>query len=216
MRAMGNITETTLDEEISKLLDSHDEDATNKRDNIQTTLDDERENIPYGDSHLTKDPDHDRWYIQNVNGINPEINWMEWRTQMKILHEAHVDGFSFTETNLVWTPEQMQKARILGRYWFKQFRLNTSSSNDPTTRKSYQPGGTCTGIMNKLAGRITKQGSDPSGLGRWTYACLEGKPLGDGSENTPRHRKINIISAYLVSQNDSSNPGHDTAFMQQK
>jgi hypothetical protein len=70
--------------------------------------------------------------------------------------------------------------------------------------------------MNKMAGQITKQGSDPSGLGRWTYSCLEGKPLGDGSKSTPRHRKINIISAYLVSQNDSSSTGHDTAFMQQK
>jgi hypothetical protein len=120
------------------------------------------------------------------------------------------------ETNLVWTPEQTQKARTLGRYWFKQFRLNTSSSNDLTTKASYQPGGTCTGIMNKMAGQITKQGSDPSGLGRWTYSCLEGKPLGDGSKSTPRHRKINIISAYLVSQNDSSSTGHDTAFMQQK
>eukprot|EP00978_Attheya_sp_CCMP212_P047368 scaffold421331_cov114-Attheya_sp.AAC.2 len=110
----------------------------------QTTLEEERENIPYGDSPGEKNPEHDRWYLQNVNGINTELNWIEWRTQMRALKEAQVDGFSFTETNLKWTPEQTKAARNLGKYWFKQFSLQqTSSSNDPTTRKAYQPGGTC-------------------------------------------------------------------------
>jgi hypothetical protein len=150
-----------------------------------------------------------------VNGINTEYNWMEWRTQMNTLQEAKIDGFSFTETNLRWTPEQTQAARQCGRYWFKQFRLQSSSSNDPTTRASYQPGGTCTGVTNKLAGRITHQGSDPSELGRWSYVCLEGKQIGTDDNGINLNRKVNIITAYLVAQKDSAYPGHDTAFMQQ-
>eukprot|EP00978_Attheya_sp_CCMP212_P004375 scaffold9520_cov45-Attheya_sp.AAC.4 len=48
--------------------------------------------------------------IQNVNGIHTELNWIEWRTQMRALKELQVDGFSFTETNLKWTPEQIKEA----------------------------------------------------------------------------------------------------------
>ena len=178
----GDTGDPFLEEHITSLLDNEPEEPEQEY-RIQTTFDKERINEPYGDSHQQKDPDHDRWYIQNVNGINPEYNWMEWRTQMRVLQEMQVDGFSFTETNLRWTPEQTKAARTIGRYWFKQIRLQTSASNDPTTRKSYQPGGTCTGITNKLAGRITQQGKDPSGLGRWSYFSLEGKPIntdGDG------------------------------------
>ena len=203
-----------LEDNIERLLE--EPEATEDDQNIQTSLDEKRINEPFGDSHLYKNPDHDRWYIQNVNGINTDYNWMEWRTQMHTLHEAKVDGFSFTETNLRWTPEQTQEARQCGRHWFKQFRVQPSSSNDPTTRASYQPGGTCSGVTNKLAGRITHQGSDPSGLGRWSYFCLEGKQIDTDEDGHNINRKVNIITAYLVAQHDSASPGHDTAFMQQK
>eukprot|EP00978_Attheya_sp_CCMP212_P007208 scaffold16728_cov60-Attheya_sp.AAC.1 len=135
---------------------------------------------------------------------------------MQSLKYAQVDGFSFTETNLWWTPEQTQTARALGSKWFRQLSLVTSSSNDPTTRKAYQPGGTCTGVMNNLAGRITTQGSDPSELGRWTHMCLEGKTIDTENPNDHAHRQIYTITGYCPPQHDSSNPGDDTAFMQQK
>jgi hypothetical protein len=71
-------------------------------------------------------------------------------------------------------------------------------------------------MTNKMAGRITQQGKDPSGLGRWSYFCLEGKPINTDNDGYNMHMKVNITLAYLVSQQDSSNPAHDTAFMQQK
>jgi hypothetical protein len=67
-----------------------------------------------------------------------------------------------------------------------------------------------------MASRITQQGKDPSRMGRWSYFCLEGKPINTDNDGKNVHRKVTIISAYLVSQQDSSNPGHNTAFMQQK
>ena len=191
-----------FDDDIKNLLNDNQYDPnTEVSDIYQTTLDDERENIPHGDSPEEKNPEHDRWYLQNIHGINTELNWIEWRTQMKELKERQVDGFSFTETNLKWTPEQIKAARNLGKYWFKQFSLQTSSSNDPTTRKAYQPGGTCTGITNNLAGRITKQGSDPSGMGRWSYFCLEGQTLQQNKTQEPIQRKIYVITAYCVQTN---------------
>eukprot|EP00978_Attheya_sp_CCMP212_P000995 scaffold2061_cov62-Attheya_sp.AAC.4 len=184
---------------------------------IQSTLAPQRENSPlFGDTHTTKDDQHDRWYLQNVNGISSEFDWMEWKQQMVTLKESKVDRFSFTKMNLTWNPEQVKTSRNLGNEWFKQFRLQTSSSNDPTSRKYYQPGGTCSGVTNKLTGRITNQGSDPSGLGRWMYFKLGGKAIGKDKSNKPIHREVYVIIAYYVAQSDSSNPGHDTAFMQQK
>eukprot|EP00978_Attheya_sp_CCMP212_P033265 scaffold133477_cov48-Attheya_sp.AAC.1 len=141
---------------------------------------------------------------------------MEWKQQMATPKESKADGFSFTETNLTWNPEQVKTERNLGNEWFKQFRFQTSSSNDPTSRKYYQPGGTCSGVTNKLTGRITNQGSDPSGLGRWTYFKLGGKAIGKEKNNKPIHCEVYVITSYCVAQSDSSNPGHDTAFMQQK
>ena len=108
----ANLGDMVLEDHIARLLE--EPNTTTDDPNIQTSLDEQRINEPFGDSHLYKNPDHDRWYIQNVNGINTEYNWMEWRTQMNTLHEAKVDGFSFTETNLRWTPEQTQAARQCG------------------------------------------------------------------------------------------------------
>jgi hypothetical protein len=213
-------TEFIFEDDIKNLLNDIDfsDDSFTPSDvqNTQTTLDKTRINEPVGDSHLQKDPGHDRWYLQNVHGVKPELQWIDWKQKMQALKDAQVDGFSFAETNLRWTPEQTQTARSLGRKWFRQFRLATSSSNDPTTRKAYQPGGTCTGVMNNLAGRITTQGSDPSGLGRWTYMCLEGKTIDTENSNNTEHRQIYTITGYCPPQQDSSTPGDDTAFMQQK
>jgi hypothetical protein len=186
----------------------------NTTDQFQTTLNDERPNEPFGDCPDIKDPKHDRWYLQNVNGISTNYDWMAWKMILAELHKLQVDGFSITEPNLNWTPENTHRAQTLGRNWFKAFRLNTVSSNDPTTRKYYQPGGICTGIANSMAGRTTKQGSDPSGLGRWTYSRMEGKMNHDTEPPTPT--RVYFVTSYCVSQSDSSNPGTETVFMQQK
>eukprot|EP00978_Attheya_sp_CCMP212_P037128 scaffold173168_cov59-Attheya_sp.AAC.1 len=92
---------------------------------------------------------------------------MEWKQQMATLKGSKADGFSFTDTNLTWNPDQVKTACNLGSKWFKQFQIQTSSSNDPTSQKYYQPGGTCSGVTNKLTGHMTNKGSDPSGLSRW-------------------------------------------------
>eukprot|EP00978_Attheya_sp_CCMP212_P045969 scaffold368150_cov35-Attheya_sp.AAC.1 len=74
MSAIGfHNTDNFFEDHITNLLNETDEDETEQtKHGIQTTMGEERENEPYGDSHLQKDPEHDRWYIQNVNGINTE------------------------------------------------------------------------------------------------------------------------------------------------
>lgn len=188
----------------------------NTNDQYQTTLHQERPNEPHGDCTAIKDKDHDRWYLQNVHGISTEDDWMQWKMILAALHERQVDGFSIIEPNLNWTPENTHTARALGRKWFKSFRINTVSSNDPTTRKYYQPGGICSGVANSMAGRTTSQGSDPSGLGRWTYSCMEGKVTSDSNAKVKTNTTVYFVSSYCVSQPDSATPGNETVFMQQK
>eukprot|EP00978_Attheya_sp_CCMP212_P031849 scaffold121956_cov25-Attheya_sp.AAC.2 len=84
---------------------------------IQSTLAPQQANAPFGDTHTIKDKQHDRWYLQNVNGISTEFDWMEWKQQMATLKESKVDGFSFTETNLTWNPEPVKTACNLGNKW---------------------------------------------------------------------------------------------------
>jgi hypothetical protein len=87
----------------------------------QTTLDESKMNEPFGDTHLHKNPDHDRWFLQNVNGINTELQWLDWKHKLQFLKDSKVDCFNFTETNLKWTPEQTQLASRLGRKWFQHY-----------------------------------------------------------------------------------------------
>jgi hypothetical protein len=155
-----------FEEQLQQLLeDAKDVDKNTEEQSTQITLDGIRENEPFGKSHLVKDPTHVRFYLQNPNGIKVEQDWMQWKLMLEALYCAKVDGFGFTETKIPWTPEIKQQLRVKSRFWFNQFRMQTSASNDPTTSSKWQPGGTCMGITNQLCGRITDQGSDPTGLG---------------------------------------------------
>ena len=86
---MDNNPDFIFQDTITALLNEQEQDATRASEHpgIQTIMDKPRPNEPYGDSHQDKDPEHIRWYIQNINGINPEYDWLEWRTQLQFLKE---------------------------------------------------------------------------------------------------------------------------------
>jgi hypothetical protein len=80
-------TEFIFEDDIKNLLNDIDfsDDSFTPSDvqNTQTTLDKTRINEPVGDSHLQKDPGHDRWYLQNVHGVKPELQWIDWNKRCK-------------------------------------------------------------------------------------------------------------------------------------
>eukprot|EP00957_Ditylum_brightwellii_P159530 12143648-Ditylum_brightwellii.AAC.1 len=61
----------------------------------------------------------------------------------------------------------------MGRKVFKQMTLVARGSANPAGY--YQQGGTCTGIVGKIVGRIIASGTDDSGLGRWSYVKITGR-----------------------------------------
>eukprot|EP00957_Ditylum_brightwellii_P068625 5210312-Ditylum_brightwellii.AAC.1 len=61
----------------------------------------------------------------------------------------------------------------MGRTKWDNFKLITSSSNDPAD--CHQRGGTCIGLVNNIVGRKTTSREDTKGLGQWSYVKIAGK-----------------------------------------
>jgi hypothetical protein len=53
--------------------------------------------------------------------------------------------------------------------------LLSTSTSSLRSNGTYKPGGTCTGLTQQYCGRYQRSGSDPHGLGRWSYVQLYGK-----------------------------------------
>ena len=88
--------------------------------------------------------------------------------------------------------------------FFNHSRLLTNTSSIRFDR-IYKPGGTASLINNEWTGRIIRCEVDPTGLGRWTTAIMNGK----------RHRKIAIIGAYQVCKTSIHQCGLTTCYSQQ-
>eukprot|EP00957_Ditylum_brightwellii_P079013 6009539-Ditylum_brightwellii.AAC.1 len=72
----------------------------------------------------------------------------------------------------------------MGRKVFQQMTLIAGGSADPAGY--YQQGGTCTGVVGQLVGRIISSGTDESSLGRWSYIKIAGRA----------NRQVCIVTAY--------------------
>ena len=114
-----------------------------------------------------------------------KCDWSKLQLALEKLIELKVDVFGFVETNLAWTPEDRQKVkRIISKNTEKQSKCEMSASDDPCASSS-QPGGSMIGVMGNHVGRVLEADYDRSGLGRWSWMCLNGKKT-----------KLYIVSAY--------------------
>eukprot|EP00957_Ditylum_brightwellii_P041057 3109585-Ditylum_brightwellii.AAC.1 len=128
-----------------------------------------------------KEVGHLRVYFQNVNGIAVEEDMQEYMEEMK---DREGDIWGWTETNANWTPNLINNATYEGQTLFNNFKIITSSSNNPAG--FYQQRGTCMGMTNKMMGRIITTDKDTSGLGCWSYATIAGKD----------QKQVTILTAY--------------------
>jgi hypothetical protein len=138
-----------------------------------------------------------------VCGLSPIDDWCNVKDAFHEMKQKDVDIFGFAETNLAWTPERENQVKNHGRGIFEQFKIATSSSDDPNTGHK-QPGGTCVGVTIAYVGRVSTPGEDRNGLGQWSYVCLGGQ----------NDRKVYTVSAYRVSD-DHNSTGDATAHKQQ-
>ena len=157
--------------------------------------------------HPLKEKQHSTFRIfgQNINGISHKHNFNKWNEilQSTVLHQ--IDFLCLTETNLEWRhPLVTHKIPTITKRFFNHSRLLTNTSSIRFDR-IYKPGGTASLINNEWTGRIIRCEVDPTGLGRWTTAIMNGK----------RHRKIAIIGAYQVCKTSIHQCGLTTCYSQQ-
>jgi hypothetical protein len=121
------------------------------------------------------------------------------------MHDAGTDMLGLPETNLDWLrPEIRKQGEDIMNEFFGTHILATSTSK-LRANTPYKPGGTCMGVANSMSGRYESSGSDPHGLGRWSYVQLHGK----------NGKSAVVITVYQVCDAHIGSAGASTAFHQQ-
>ena len=167
-----------------------------------------QENLPWGDlAEVTPQEDHVRIYFQNVKGkLCTEKGVGENEIATEASH-INVSIMGMAETNTNW--DTTNARQICRKNWSKTFTglamEATCSSRGQTPGKIYHPGGAALLVTGTWTGRISMKGSDPKGLGRWSYMTLQGK----------RGTSITIISAYQVNKDSICRNHSNTAYFQQ-
>jgi hypothetical protein len=118
-----------------------------------------------------------RLVLQNPYGLDASNHYrkLDYIARNSAIYQ--VDVTCLPETNADWKQAPIRAScNALLRRHFKHHRLITSTSTAAALH-SYLPGGTATLVTNGFTGRIAESGSDPRGLGRWSYLRLKGNPM---------------------------------------
>jgi hypothetical protein len=162
-------------------------------------------NEPYGDAMDTKSKGLFRFYFINPNGISHHRHLLDFYEILQSMQDHDIDVYGLSEINLdVHRPEIRKQMEDISQEFYGTSILALSTSKLRSTTP-YKPGGTCMGISNELCGRYQTSGSDPHGLGRWSFMQLYGK---DG-------HSLVVITAYRVCNANIGTTGASTAFHQQ-
>jgi hypothetical protein len=145
-----------------------------------------------------------RILLQNPNGIKPSVTEPEFLFSLHLCNEIGAGAICLAETNLNWNHSQhhVSLRRCLFRNW-KAAKFETSVPEERFLG-NYQPGGTATIVTNRWTSRVVTSGSDPLGLGRWSFIVLRGK----------QDTNICIVTAYRVCNDKYTGP--KTAYQQQR
>ncbi len=110
-----------------------------------------------------------RILLQNPNGIKPSVTEPEFLFSLHLCNEIGAGAICLAETNLNWNHSQhhVSLRRCLFRNW-KAAKFETSVPEERFLG-NYQPGGTATIVTNRWTSRVVTSGSDPLGLGRWSF-----------------------------------------------
>ena len=162
------------------------------------------ENLPWGDSVL-QDPEEgcSRFYFINANGLSSANDFEEIQEIGQALTNIKVSMLGMAETNKDWSRPGLKSKST--RAWKKVFGAGSkwvTASSGELTGDDYQPGGVGLLVGGNWSGRICEEGADPSGLGRWSYATLQGK----------KNTKVTIVTAYQVCEDNISTTGPTTAY----
>jgi hypothetical protein len=145
---------------------------------------------------IPSDNDDETIIFHNVNGIKEEDNWHQILQTMKEMRAAII---GLVEINKSLRNQMRQQWKNTARKFFNHSRISHSESQVKFDN-DYKPGGTMTITTGKWQARITEQGEDSHGLGRWSFQKI-----------SSTKSNLVIITAYRPCATN----GPTTAWMQQ-
>ena len=198
------------DDEMGHLSDNNDhaspendgeDERRNTRHNDETTRSEENEG--FGDNLFPLDENTLRVGYVNINGL-PDFND---HSKNSILFEAisslNPGIMGMSEINRCWRhiPYDHRWADRT-RGWWESSNSCVSYNRKDCNTSTYQPGGNILLSTGKATHRIISQGTDESGLGRWSWTRYRGK----------RNITLRVICAYRPCKPHT--PGANTVYAQ--
>ena len=146
----------------------------------------------------SKDESTFRVVFHNVNCLPIDYRDPKSREAISQLYKSEADVYAMAEIGLNWGSLDARDQwyhRVRGHLPVKSSLAN-NKHQVATTRKQF--GGVAVCVLGDSVHKVRSKGNDPTGLGRWTWALLEGK----------QHHLTRIVSVYRPSI--SSSEGEDT------
>lgn len=141
-----------------------------------------------------------RVLMQNPRGLKLGGDQLNTQYSLAICHSMGAGALCLPETTTNWghrSSHEILKG-LLRKTW------KHSSYSISYTKEEFkgltQPGGTANIIAENWTSRVMEKGTDPYGLGRWSYAVLRGSA----------RKKLMIITAYRVCIQSASSTGPTT------
>lgn len=130
-----------------------------------------------GDELSPKAEDIFRVVLQNAGGL-PAYSSMRGENQQfkEAFHLSQADVYAVTETNRHWRNlDEDDKLHARMRPWFQSLHMSLAYNTTERPKNITQYGGVGLFSLDKASHRANSKGSDPSGLGRWSWTKYQGK-----------------------------------------
>jgi hypothetical protein len=160
---------------------------------------------PWGHNIQSPKPNNTtRLYYKNTNGIRTRA-FTNRLTTLYHHHKAMESNISlYTETNTDWqqpTTKHLNETHCQQVYHNAIFAYSTWQTS---AKQWYQPGGTMIASTRTIAACHLESGTDPTGMGRYSFQKITGK-----------NRKKLFIVGYRVCKESLATAGETTSFFHQ-
>jgi hypothetical protein len=146
-----------------------------------------------------------RVVTQNMRGLKLYSDPLMMQYSLQLSASMGIASLCLSETNLNWIHKEAHSKlnRVLKKVW--QHASYSTSHIVEDFQEAHRPGGTATLVTGNWVSRIITKGTDPYGLGRWSYVVL----LGRGGQT------LLVVSAYRVCKQAIQSAGPTTVTAQQ-
>jgi hypothetical protein len=131
--------------------------------------------------------------FNNINGFPAKRGSMKQKEMIHFLSSDQFDLFGMAEVNTHWRNANIH-IKDITYGWFNKINIQSSYFQSYKTSSSFQVGGVTQWALDELVARVTRQGEDQSGAGRWAWQEIAGA----------KGVTTRIYSAYCPVKNESN------------